>query len=177
MPRDPHNHPRNEPPGSKVHPMRKVSPLVRKPAKSAAEEAVPSVARARVLAINADGTLRIKAIGSPRASVARVAVPLDRARLLAAIDAGEEVVVAFENGDLRAPIVVGALWNHIDNAAIVASVDGKRVKLSGKDEVVLECGNASITLRRNGRLIIKGAHVETVSEGTNRIKGGQVRIN
>ena len=38
-------------------------------------------------------------------------------------------------------------------------------------------GPASITLRRNGRVVIKGTYVETHSEGTNRIKGGQVQIN
>jgi len=60
---------------------------------------------------------------------------------------------------------------------IEADIDGRRVRIVAKDEIVLECGNASITLRRNGRIIIKGTYVETSSEGTNRIKGGQVRIN
>lgn len=60
---------------------------------------------------------------------------------------------------------------------IEADVDGRRVRIIAQDEIVLECGNASITLRRNGRIVIKGTYVETCSEGTNRIKGGQVRIN
>ncbi len=60
---------------------------------------------------------------------------------------------------------------------IEADVDGKRVRIVAQEEIVLECGNASITLRRNGRIVIKGTYVETSSEGTNRIKGGQVRIN
>ena len=60
---------------------------------------------------------------------------------------------------------------------IEADIDGRRVKIVARDEIVLECGEASITLRRNGRIIIKGTYVETSSEGTNRIKGGQVRIN
>lgn len=60
---------------------------------------------------------------------------------------------------------------------IEADVDGKRVKLTAKDEIVLECGKASITLRRNGKVIVRGTHVETYSDGVNRIKGGQVRIN
>jgi hypothetical protein len=60
---------------------------------------------------------------------------------------------------------------------IEADIDGRRVRIVAKDEIVLECGNASITLRRNGRIVIKGTYVETCSEGTIRIKGGQVRIN
>jgi hypothetical protein len=60
---------------------------------------------------------------------------------------------------------------------IETDVDGNRVRLVAKDEIVLECGKASITLRRNGRIIVRGTHVETNSEGTNRIKGGQVQIN
>ena len=58
-----------------------------------------------------------------------------------------------------------------------ADVDGRRVRVTAKDEIVLECGKASITLRRNGRVIVRGTYVETHSEGTNRIKGGQVQIN
>ncbi len=60
---------------------------------------------------------------------------------------------------------------------IETDVDGNRVRLVAKDEIVLECGKASITLRRNGRIIVRGTHVETNSEGTNRIKGGHVQIN
>ena len=60
---------------------------------------------------------------------------------------------------------------------IDANVDGRRVRIVAQDEIVLECGQASVTLRRNGRIIIRGTYVETHSEGTNRIKGGQVRIN
>ena len=60
---------------------------------------------------------------------------------------------------------------------IEADVDGRRVRLTARDEIVLQCGSASVTLRRNGRVVIRGAYVETHSEGTNRIKGGQVQIN
>ncbi len=58
-----------------------------------------------------------------------------------------------------------------------ATIDGSRLCIGAKDEVVIQCGKASITLRRNGRLIIRGTHVETNSSGTNRIKGGLVRVN
>ena len=58
-----------------------------------------------------------------------------------------------------------------------ATLDGKRVVLEAADEIVLRCGEASITLRRNGRVVIRGTHVESRSRGVNRIKGGAVQIN
>lgn len=75
----------------------------------------------------------------------------------------------------------GSTLNATDTSApqptVDALIDGKRVKIVGADEIVLECGSASITLRRNGKVIIRGAYVETHSQGTNRIKGAAVRIN
>jgi hypothetical protein len=62
-------------------------------------------------------------------------------------------------------------------SATSALIDNKRIEIEGQDEVVLRCGKASITLRRNGRVVIRGAYVESRSDGTNRIKGGNVQIN
>jgi hypothetical protein len=56
-------------------------------------------------------------------------------------------------------------------------VDGRRVEIEAADEIVLRCGQASIVLRRNGRIVIRGTYVETRSRGVNRIKGGSVEIN
>ncbi len=56
-------------------------------------------------------------------------------------------------------------------------MDGKRIEIEGQDEVILRCGQASITLRRNGRVVVRGTYVESKSKGTNRIKGGVVLIN
>lgn len=57
------------------------------------------------------------------------------------------------------------------------TVDGRRVVLEGRDEIVLRCGQSSITLRRNGQVVIRGVHVETRATGLNRIKGGNVQVN
>lgn len=78
---------------------------------------------------------------------------------------------------LRAPVSRTAAQDPQEPHVIEADIDGRRVRIVARDEIVLECGEASITLRRNGRITIKGTYVETCSEGTNRIKGGQVRIN
>jgi hypothetical protein len=97
------------------------------------------------------------------------------------------VVVAFEHGDERCPIVLSLLEQHgkVTSAAesaprvheIEADVDGERLVLSAEREIVLRCGRSSITLTRAGKILIKGAYLLTRSSGVNRIKGGSVQIN
>ena len=68
--------------------------------------------------------------------------------------------------------------NELNLAAVPELVvDGERRQIEGSKEIVLRCGKASITLRSDGRLIIRGAYVETRASGVNRIKGGAVLIN
>ncbi len=56
-------------------------------------------------------------------------------------------------------------------------VDGNRVILEGKDEVVLKCGEASISLNKNGKIAIRGKYLLNRSTGVNRIVGGSVQVN
>lgn len=56
-------------------------------------------------------------------------------------------------------------------------LDGKRVVLEGQEEVVLKCGEASITLTRNGKVVIRGKYLLSRSSGVNRILGGSVQVN
>jgi hypothetical protein len=94
--------------------------------------------------------------------------------------AGQDVVVLVDGRSATAPVLLGLLQPFDGGAAtadVEARVDGRRVELEGRDEVVLTCGQASITLRRNGRILIRGVHVETRARGVNRIKGGSVAIN
>jgi hypothetical protein len=112
--------------------------------------------------------------GGSGATLARLAIAADAARIQEAAAKGALAVLAFEIGDLRTPIVLGLVWPPAGPAPVE---DRKRVLIEAEHELVLQCGKASVTLRKNGRVVIRGTHVESDSEGTNRIKGGQVRIN
>jgi hypothetical protein len=46
-----------------------------------------------------------------------------------------------------------------------------------KEQVVLKCGKASITLTKAGKVLIQGSYVLSRSSGINRVKGGSVQIN
>jgi hypothetical protein len=115
------------------------------------------------------------------------------ARALVAVaeeDFGREVALMFEEGDPRRPIVLGLM--HVPDPAPVVSAccalhshdpapepesDHERLEFSAEREIVLRCGDASITLTREGKVLIRGAYLLSRSSGTNSIKGGSVQIN
>src|SRR5207302_11476469 len=149
-----------------------------------------------LVAILGDGRIGVAVPGVAQTLAARLAISLTSARLQAAIDSRQGAVIVFEGRSPDRAIVIGLIESvplDLPGAAaateaptarapaaprvVEADVDGKRVRIVGNDEIVLECGSASITLRRNGRVIIRGTYVETHSEGTNRIKGAAVQIN
>jgi hypothetical protein len=116
--------------------------------------------------------------------LARSTVPLSALPQAGAID----VLLTFEGERSDAPVIVGVLEPTAPAAPpgataeaspkeVHARVDGKRITITAIDEIELVCGEASITLRRNGRVVIRGAYVETRSRGVNRVKGGSVQIN
>jgi hypothetical protein len=55
--------------------------------------------------------------------------------------------------------------------------DGERLLLSARNQLVLKCGKASITLTREGKVLIQGSYVSSRSTGVIRIKGGSVQLN
>ena len=49
--------------------------------------------------------------------------------------------------------------------------------VSAEKELVFRCGQASITLTRAGKVLLRGTYPSSRSSGANRIKGGSVQIN
>lgn len=151
-------------------------------------EAAPdsgSACIATIVSLAPNGAPEVRLDADEPAVSARLAVRTTRARIEKAIAERQQAVVVFDGGDRSRPLIVGFI-EPLDQPepvaapgmpVIEADVDGRRVRVTAQDEIVLECGSASVTLRRNGRVVIRGTYVETRSDGTNRIKGGQVQIN
>ncbi len=99
---------------------------------------------------------------------ARVFTTGDAALWASAAAERRPVVLAFADGDPRQPLVLGVEQ---------PSAAPRELELRAGETLRLRCGEASITLRRDGKVIVRGVQVETRARGLNRIKGGAVRIN
>ena len=136
----------------------------------------------RITGMDEQGRPLVDFVGNPWGpQAARKAVPLDAATLRAAIESGRFVELRFEEGDAQLPIIISLSPSRAETEPPASTVESMDVAsasriIEGQDELVLQCGKASITLRRNGKVIIKGTYVETHSEGVNRIKGGSVQL-
>lgn len=118
---------------------------------------------------------------------------------------GRQVALLFAEGDIQKPVIIGLIHNplaqmletfemveadaqsaeteQLDSKAVTTSeiddvtLDGNRVVLEGKEEIVLKCGDASITLTKAGKILIRGKYLLNRSTGVNRIMGGSVQVN
>lgn len=96
---------------------------------------------------------------------------------------GSKVVLAFDAGDPDQPIVMGVLregegWPLAEcPGQVEVDADGERLIVSAKEQLVLRCGKASITLTKTGKVLIRGTYVSSRSSGVNRVKGGSIQLN
>lgn len=133
---------------------------------------VNGVVMGHVASVDASGAVRVTFAGAPaQGFLARLAAPITKD------DEGREVALMFEEGDPRRPIVMGKVVSPLATGQAEAAADGRRVEISAAEEIVLRCGESSITLTRAGKVVIRGAYVLSRSSGVNRIQGGAVEIN
>ena len=100
-----------------------------------------------------------------------------------------EILLMFENGDPRLPIIIGVLQDQpivtgpsqeviLDKKETKDIIlDGERIVFDAKKEIVLRCGEGSVTIKTDGKIIIKGTNILSRSKGVNKIKGASVNIN
>jgi len=146
-----------------------------------------------VAGMDAQRGLLVDFPGNPGGAVAaRAILSLDAAAVEAAVKERRGAVLQFEDGDPRRPVLMGLLQATAQTPMIdallaapapgkkermSARVEGKRVVLEGKDEIVLRCGDSTITLRRNGAVLVRGAEIDSRSSGRHVIRGRKVALN
>jgi hypothetical protein len=159
--------------------------LLEQPADIGTNEAprkIDGVVTGRLVALDPLGNPLVVFHGITEPVSARATVVLEKRHT------GREVVLMFENGTIDAPIILGLIEKPAPQVSSLhaqekpsrpdkVEIDGKSLVLTAESEVVLRCGDASITLTRAGKILIRGTYVVSRSSGVNRIKGGVVHIN
>ncbi|MEO8921560.1 MAG: DUF6484 domain-containing protein [Caldimonas sp.] len=140
---------------------------------------LPSVAIGTLVAIADSGRSPLVLFPGPHGNTAL------RARSVVDIHGehvGKEVALTFENGDAALPIVMGVLHDELSRPLrqaghVEVDADGERMIIAASEQLVLRCGEASITLTKAGKVLISGSYVSTQSVGVNRIKGASIQLN
>jgi hypothetical protein len=141
-----------------------------------------------IVSIGADGCPLVDFPGNPSA-------PVDARHVLTGLPAGftveaaPSVLLAFESGDPGRPIIMGFLHDSLAQPVPERTetilrerdwsvrLDKRRVVFDAEEEVVLRCGKSSVTLRKDGRIVLKGVEIVSRALETNKIKGANVMIN
>jgi len=134
----------------------------------------------RLVGFKDDGTVPLVTYeGQPSSAAMPARATLD----LVGSQIGREIVLMFDDGDPYRPLVIGCL--HDPHARVLPDgvgpidldVDGQRLVVSAKEQLVLRCGKARITLTSAGKVLIEGEYISSNSTGVHRIKGGSIHLN
>lgn len=96
---------------------------------------------------------------------------------------GCAVVLMCEQGDPTRPIILGVLRDRAGwpadrgIAQVDVDLDGERMVVSAREQLVLRCGKARITLTKAGKVLVEGTYVSSRSSGMNRLKGAAIQLN
>lgn len=142
------------------------------------EESVPEVASVvlgRIVALTPQNAPLVQYERSP-GNVARLALQTFEIK---AEHIGRQVTLQFVDGDVMQPVVAGIVWDGqaSTSTTVDLSVDSDKLTLSAKREIVLKCGKASITLKRNGTIVVHGTNLESRASGVNKIRGRAIQLN
>jgi phage baseplate assembly protein V len=138
------------------------------------QQRIAGVALAIVIDRNNDGQVRLNypwlddAMASPWVPVAAPMAGNGRG-LYMMPEVGDEVVVAFEHGDLDHPIVLGFLWNGVDRPP---SDDARERMICSKNGHKIRFIDSTPTSGDQGALVIEDAHGNSIS-----LSNGKVAIS
>lgn len=124
-----------------------------------------------------DGMYRVSLVDLPDAVVTCLA--LESAVRDGELDVGDVVVVHHEGGTDSTGVILGrrALPGTAARAREADFDTPETLVLEAREELTLRVGDGSITIRKDGKILIRGTDLVSHARRMNRVKGGAVSIN
>jgi len=139
----------------------------------------------RLISIDEDGQFLVDFQGNPNGPISARLTSSVWEKLRKGHLEGREVLLAFDDNNLSRPVIIDTMYNIIEEivessvtqTAMNQNIANKRVSIDAEEDIVLQCGKASITLTKAGKILIQGEYVLSSSKGANKIKGGSIHLN
>lgn len=105
------------------------------------------------------------------------------------VEPGQTVLLQFLSGDVARPIVAGVMPGSETSsttapgalqeptAPATLEINGEKLALSAQQSITLRCGKASLTMKADGTIEIRGTELLSRSSGQNAIRGASVSLN
>jgi hypothetical protein len=90
---------------------------------------------------------------------------------------GDEVLIWHPGRNEERAVILGRLGARRSAPSEPEPAAPDELIIEAKKSLVLRVGNGSITIREDGKILIKGKDLVSHAQRTNRIKGGSVAIN
>jgi hypothetical protein len=134
--------------------------------------AVPGALIGTLVGFTEDGLLRVDV----SAGTSEVPIVARSCVVVTVRDVGKNVVLIrfAANAEL---IAIGVIQPNNASPAFEVTANDENVTVLAKERITLKCGDASVTLQRDGKIVIRGKHVISQAAGVNRIRGGSVELN
>jgi hypothetical protein len=100
------------------------------------------------------------------------AFPIDVASL-----AGASVLMVFEDANPFRPIILGPLFDRISSFPKTPSQSPNNAMVEAQEEILLRCGESSLSMKKDGKIVLKGRTIVSRASRTNKMRGALVAIN
>lgn len=135
-------------------------------------------------AIDGEGRLMFQPEGQDDAFPVTIGLDASDGALVRAVRRQRRALVMRTGDPVPRWVLVGLVRDRIGEKArdakpgrLEVTVDGEKVKLEAEHDIELKCGQASLTLRYDGRIELRGTHILSASRGPNRVKGATIALN
>ncbi len=155
-----------------------------RPVGARAESEAPAFFTGHLRGFDDEGRLLFQPEGASEPFTVAIGIEISDAAIVRAARRDQRAIVIRSADPTPRPILIGLVRERVAERARAAKpgrlellVDGEKITLEAKHDLELRCGQASLPLRYDGRIEVRGTHILSASRGPNRVKGATIALN